>query len=464
MIVRTFSADGVSDRSYLVIHEATRRAIVVDAQRDVWTYLDAADAAGATITHAFDTHVHNDFVSGSFGLHERAGAVVVQAAEAHVAYPNRGVRDGDVVEIAPGFSVRALHTPGHTFHHMTFALEEDGKTVGLFTGGSLLVETIGRTDLVSPGATERLAREQRASLLKLFAFPDTTGVYPTHGAGSFCSAGDAPDRETTSVGEEKRQNAAGRIALTEDEDAFVRFALHGLTAYPAYYAHMAPLNLAGTPALAALPALEPLEPRKAFELQRNGGSIVDARTSVEFVRGFARGARSIPLGDSFAGWVGMILPFNDELVLVLADDDDWRRAQTQLVRIGYDRAAGFVRGGFPTWRLAGLPVDRLRAVTIDDVHKLHKDDAATIVDVRYDPEWRAGHITGATHVPLGALPARLGDVPFEAGREIVTMCAHGARGTLAASMLRRVGFDPLVVADGGYEGWAERGWPTETGS
>ena len=464
MIIKQFVADGVGDRSYLAIHEPTRRAIVIDAQRDVFTYLDAAEAAGATITHAFDTHVHNDFVSGSFGLFERAGALVVAAAEARVAYPNQGVHDGDVVEITPGVVVRALHTPGHTFHHMSYALEEDGRTTALFTGGSLLVETIGRTDLVSPGSTERLAREQRSSLLRLFAFPDSTGVYPTHGAGSFCAAGDAPDRDTTSIGHEKRDNAAGRIALSEDEDAFVRFALHGLTAYPAYYAHMAPLNLAGTPALAALPPLEPLEPGKAFELQQGGAALVDARRSVEFVRRFARGARSIPLGDSFAGFVGMILPFNDELVLVLPNHDDWRRAQTQLVRIGYDRAAGFIRGGFPAWEAAGLPVDRLRAISVEELHALHKDDAATIVDVRYDPEWRAGHIAGASHLALGTLPSRLGDVPFEPGREIVTMCAHGSRGTLAASILKRVGYDPLVVADGGFESWAEHGWPTATGT
>lgn len=464
MIIRQFTADGVSDRSYLAIHEPTRRAVVIDAQRDVWTYLDAADEAGVKITHAFDTHVHNDFVSGSFALRERTGAIVVQAAEAGVAYPVRGVNDGESVEIAPGIFVRALHTPGHTFHHMTYALEEDGRTVALFTGGSLLVETIGRTDLVSPGATERLARAQRASLLKLFAFPDATDVFPTHGAGSFCSAGEAPERETTSVGEEKRHNHAGRIAISEDEDAFVRFALHGLTAYPAYYAHMAAFNLAGTRALSALPELEALEPRKALELQQIGGSIVDARTSAEFVRGFPRGARSIPLGESFAGYVGMVLPFNDELVLVLADDEDWRRAQTQLIRIGFDRASGYVRGGFPTWERAGLPIDRLRAVTIEDVHALHKDDAAAVVDVRYDPEWRAGHIVDSTHVPIGSLPARLGDVPFENGRKLITMCAGGTRATLAASLLKRIGHDPLVVASGGFDQWAAHGWPAASGT
>jgi len=464
MRVQQFLADGVSDRSYLMIDEKSGSAAVVDAQRDVWTYLDAADAAGVKIRFAFDTHVHNDFVSGSHALAELAGATVVQAAGAGIRYPVCEVRDGDVVEISSAIAIRALHTPGHTFHHTSFVIEEDGKPVAVFTGGSLLVETIGRTDLVSPGSTEQLARAQRASLLKLLNFPDETEVFPTHGAGSFCSAGDAPVRETTSIGREKRDNAAAKLAMTGDEDAFVRFALHGLTAYPAYYAHMAPLNIAGPVVFDKLPELEALDARKAFELQAAGRPLVDARRSVVFTQGFARGARSIPLGDSFAGYIGMVLPFNDALVLVLPSDDDWRRAQAQLIRIGFDRAAGFVRGGQPAWAAAGLPVDRLNVVTIEHLHEMDRAGDAEIVDVRYDPEWRGGHVIGATHIAIGALPARLGDVPVPNGKQLVTMCAGGTRAVLAGSLLKRVGFEPSVVAAGGFGEWADHGWPSQSGT
>jgi len=311
-------------------------------------------------------------------------------------------------------------------------------------------------------APQRLARDQRTSLLKLFEFPDENEVFPTHGAGSFCSAGDVPERETTSIGREKRDNAAARIALSDDDDAFVRFALHGLTAFPAYYAHMAPLNLAGTPAVSRLPEPEPLHPRNALALPESGVSLVDARRSIDFVRAFPRGARSIPLGDSFAGYVGMVLPFDDRLVLVLPNDDDWRRAQTQLLRIGFDRASGYVLGGFTSWEREGLPVDRLRTVTIDKLHALHKDGLAAIVDVRYDPEWRGGHIVGSTHIPIGILPARLGDVPSFDGKRLVAMCAGGMRATLAGSLLKRIGLDPFVVNDGGFSEWTERGWPTSS--
>lgn len=247
--------------------------------------------------------------------------------------------------------------------------------------------------------------------------------------------------------------------MTEDENAFVRFALHGLTEYPAYYAHMAPINLAGAVPLVTLPKLEPLDPHRAYEVQRRGVALVDSRTSLDFVRGFPRGARSMPLGESFAGYVGMVLPFDDELVLVLANDDDWRRVQGQLIRIGFDRARGYVGGGFPAWERADLPVDRLSAITVEQLHALHKASKAEIVDVRFEPEWRNGHVPGATHLPIGTLPARLGDVTQANGRRLVTMCAGGTRATLAATLLKRVGYDPLVVASGGFGEWQQHGWP-----
>lgn len=457
MFVKTFKADGVSDRSYLLVDKQRGQAAVIDAQRDIWAYLDEAEHLGVKITHVFDTHVHNDFVSGSRGLHEVTGATVVQGAGAGITYPCKEVRDGDRIDVGD-FVVRALHTPGHTYQHMSYVVEEASVPAAIFTGGSLLVETVGRTDLVSPGATEELARAQRVSIRKIAQLPDDTEVFPTHGAGSFCAAGESPDRDTTSIGRERRDNAAMRIAAVEDENAFVRYALHGLPAYPAYYAHMAPLNRPGTPPLLRLPEMEPLEPRQAHELQREGSILVDARRAADFVRAFPLGARNIPLGETFAGYVGWVLPFDAHMVFVFANDEDWRRAQAQLIRIGYDHAEGFVRGGFPAWQGAQLPVDRLRGITVEDLRPLHKDGTVAVIDVRQDPEFAAGHVPGAMHIPLGVLPARLGDVPDD-GRRVATMCAGGTRATIAASILRRVGYDPLVVTSGGFDEWAAHNWP-----
>ncbi|GAC1415446.1 MAG: MBL fold metallo-hydrolase [Candidatus Velthaea sp.] len=460
MRVIKFAADGVSDHSYMLVDTKTQTAAVVDAQRDVWTYLDEADAQRVKIRFAFDTHVHNDFISGSRSLAEVAGAVVVQAAGSNIEYPVRFASDGDRIDLG-GCTIRALLTPGHTAQHRSWKVEEEPKPSGNFTGGSLLVETVGRTDLVSPGETEGLARAQRASLLKMLDLPDDTEVFPTHGAGSFCSAGEVPDRATTSIGQEKRENEAVRIAMHEDEDAFVRHALHGLPGHPAYYAHMAPENRTGRlPPLLRLPEMEPLDPRRAYDLQRSGAALVDARSSLAFVQGFPRGARSIPLGDSFAGYVGWVLPFDSPLVLVFAHSEDWRRAQGQLVRIGYDNARGFVDGGFGAWSQADLPTDRLTSIDVAELHRRHKSGEVIVLDVRQDAEWRTGHVAGAAHIAIGMIPSRLGDVPAIKGERVATMCAGGMRATLAASLLKRVGFDPLVLADGGIHEWEQHGWPT----
>lgn len=462
MRVIRFLADGVSDRSYMVVDSDAASAIVIDAQRDVWAYLDEAERQGVKITHTFDTHVHNDFISGSRSLSAVTGAVVVQAAEAGIEYPIREVRDGDRIEVG-SFVVRALFTPGHTQHHMSWIVEEAGVPIGVFTGGSLLVATIGRTDLVSPGATEAMARAQRESLRKLLALADDVEVFPTHGAGSFCSSGEVPDRETTSIGQEKRDNAAAQLAMSDDEDAFVRHALHALPGYPAYYAHMGPANRRGVlPPLLKLPVMESLDPRRVYELQRAGSALVDARKAIDFVKGFPQGARSVPLGDSFSGYIGWVLPFNAAIVLVFQNDEDWRRAQTQLIRIGYDCAQGYVRGGFPAWKEAALPVDALKSISVGDLHVEHKAGHVAILDVRQDAEWRSGHVPGAAHIAIGNLPARLGDVPAPKDQNVVTMCASGMRATIAASILKRVGYEPLVVSAGGIDDWEGHGWPIQS--
>lgn len=457
MIVHRFKADGVSDQSYMVIDKAGGVAAVFDAQRDVWSYLDKAEQLGVKITHAFDTHVHNDFVSGSRALSELASVIIVQAADAGITYSCHQVSDGSRVVVG-SFVVQAMHTPGHTYDHMSYLIEEESKAIAIFTGGSLLVETVGRTDLVSVGATEDLARAQRASVLRLSNLPDGTEVFPTHGTGSFCAAGDPPDRDTTTIGREKRDNLALKIAMSGDENAFVRHTLHSLPAYPAYYAHMAPRNRAGTPALLRLPVMQPLDPKKAFEMQTTGHVLVDARKAIEFVKAFPKGARNIPLSDSFAGYFGWVLLFDAPLVFVFADDEDWKRAQGQLIRIGFDRADGFVHGGFTAWSEAGLPTDRLGTLTIEQLRTLDKNEQVTVVDVRQDYEWDQGHLPGAVHVALGMLPARLGDVPMDGGK-LVTMCAGGTRATIGASLLRRAGYEPLVVTEGGYGDWAAHNWP-----
>lgn len=460
--IRQYVAQGLGDSSYAIIDDDRKTAAVIDPQRDIWQYLDDAAADRLTVTHAFDTHVHNDYLSGTYSLAELVGARVVAGAGANFSFDYHAMHDGDRIDLGTS-TITAIHTPGHTVDHMAYVLAtKDGAVVGIFTGGSLLVGSAGRTDLLGAGEAEPLTRLQRASLLRLASFGDDTTIYPTHGEGSFCAAGETHGERTTTIGRERMNNAALRTALTEDEDTFVRNQLQGLPAFPAYYAHMAPLNRKGVHAIGwRLPELRPVSPAKAFDLQRHGILLVDARNAVDFAKGYPRGATSIQFGDSFAAYVGWVLPFDSELVLVLPQRETAPRAQTQLIRIGFDRCAGYVDGGFDAWRSAGLPVNALEAIDVTEAHDYLENGEVVLLDVRDDSEWERGHVPNAAHIHIGQLPKRLGDVPAQ--KTILTMCATGMRATMAASIIRRFGMEPKPVI-GGFDEWRAQGWPVATGS
>ncbi len=246
--IRVLDTPSLGDRSYLVTDGEV--AVAIDPQRDIDRVLDLARTSGVRITHVAETHIHNDYVTGGFALARRVGAEYLVAADEDVGFARRPVRDGDVITTG-GLRLRALHTPGHTFTHLAYVLEDGDRRVhAVFTGGSLLFGSTGRPDLFGAQHTETLARHQHASAHRLArVLPDTTPVFPTHGFGSFCSASPTHGSSST-LAEECRNNPA----LTEDEDAFVAGLLDGLGAYPAYYAHMAPLNAAGPPAVEPTPA------------------------------------------------------------------------------------------------------------------------------------------------------------------------------------------------------------------
>ncbi|MEU9737140.1 MBL fold metallo-hydrolase [Streptomyces sp. NPDC048002] len=271
--VDTIEVAGLGNRSHLA--GGGRTAVVVDPPRDVDRVIEAAVRRGVRIAHVVETHLHNDYVTGGPELARVVGAAYLVPAAARVSFARTPVRDGDrtPVDADAGLTLRALATPGHTPHHTSYVLEEHGTAVAVFTGGSLLIGTVGRPDLVEPRLTERLARAQHASAHRLAAeLPDTTAVLPTHGFGSFCSARPAEGSDTT-IGAEKVSNEA----LTRDVDTFVADLLAGLDDIPAYYAHMGP---AGTGQARA--RLDDLV-------------VIDVRTPGEFRAGHVPGAVNIPL-------------------------------------------------------------------------------------------------------------------------------------------------------------------------
>jgi hydroxyacylglutathione hydrolase len=425
----------LGDRGYLATDGA--EALVVDAQRDIDRVLAAADERGVTITHVFETHIHNDYVTGGLALARATGARYLVSAADQVAFDRDPVADGDEIEVG-GMTVRAMATPGHTFTHLSFALTEGGRVVAAFTGGSLLNGATGRTDLLGQRHKAALASAQFGSARRLAAeLADSVPVCPTHGFGSFCSATPAGGGPST-IGDEKRVNPA----LTRSEADYVAELLAGLDAYPAYYAHMGPANLAGP----AAPDLSP--PRRAdpAELRRwidAGEWVADLRSRTAFAAGHLRGSLNFEGGSNLATYLGWLIPWGMPLTLIGDSAAAVADAQRELCRIGVDRIKAAATGAPGQWA-AGARLEQFPTADFAELAARADRDSLVVLDVRRDSEWRAGHLDGAVHVPLHELAVRMADIP--AG-EIWVHCQGGYRAAVAASMLAARGRQVVAIND-----------------
>jgi len=434
--VVTIETESLGDRSYLA-HDG-EVALVVDPQRDLDRFLDAAQKAGVRITHIFETHIHNDYVSGGLALAQATGATYLVPREADVELECEPVGEGDRIETGR-LVVTALATPGHTPHHMAYAVAESGGPVSaVFTGGSMLFGAVGRTDLVSEARTDELTRSQYHSVRRLASeLPAEASVLPTHGFGSFCSATPTTGDSST-IGGQRADN----LALTiEDEDTFVERLLAGLGAYPRYYAHMGPANRRG----ASAPTYDPPERLDAQALRQRidaGEWVVDLRLRRAFARHHIAGTISVELGKSFATFLGWTKPWETPLVLVGDSIDQVADAQRELSRIGIDELAGAATG--PTDDLAAGKTASYRAVEFTAVREVLDRPDVVLLDVRRPDEWDAGHLGGAIHIPFWELEGRMAEVP--AG-EVWVHCASGFRASIAASILDRAGRQVVHVDD-----------------
>jgi hydroxyacylglutathione hydrolase len=430
--------DGLGNTTWMV-GLGDGRALVVDASRDLRAVCAAAQAREWTVAYAADTHLHADFVTGGVDL-AAGGADLLASAAGKRTYGHRGLHDGDEVDLG-GLTLRALGTPGHTDEHLSYLLLDGRTPVGVFSGGSLIVGAAARTDLVDPGRTEELARAQYASLRRLAALPDATAVWPTHGAGSFCSAPPGAARSST-VGREKATNP---LLTAADEEAFVTRLVGSLGTFPAYFRWLAEVNRRGPAPLPTGTALPPLTVEQVTALRGAGAEIVDVRPAVRYAAGHIPGALADTLRPVFATWLGWLLPDpTTSLVFVRDDDQDPDEIVWQARKIGYDRIAGELAGGMAAWVAAGGPVVTTPRLAPEQV------DPRRVVDVRQEREYTGGHLPAARHIELGALPAA--DLP--AG-PLVTMCAHGERATTAASVLERAGHRDVAVFPAGGDEWAK---------
>lgn len=432
-----FVDEGLGNSSYLV-DLGDGRALAIDPSRDPAPYQHEAGRRRLSIGYAAETHLHADFVSGSLELAAH-GATVIGAGSDRRAFPHTGVGDGDELDLG-GLRLRALATPGHTPHHVAYLLLDGDRPTALFTGGSMLVGSVARTDLISADRTEELARAMyRALRFQLAELPDDLRVYPTHGAGSFCSAPAGVERTTTMA----RERAANPLLTTADEDVFVARLLDGYGTYPRYFARLAQVNQQGPAVLGMLPPLAQLGIDDVRRLAGKGAWIIDVRDSAEFAAGHIPGALSNHLRDAFGTWLGWLVPPDTPLVFVCGPDQDRADLVRQALKVGYEQLAGELDGGMAAWRAAGLPertIARVAPALVD----------GTLIDVRQASEYISGHVPGAVLAELGSLGA---GEHLPRG-DLSVMCQHGERATTAASLLQRAGREGLRVVAGSADDWA----------
>ncbi|MGW0883446.1 MBL fold metallo-hydrolase [Streptomyces sp. NPDC002671] len=437
--VETLEFEGLGNRSYLA--GGARVAVVVDPPRDFEQVIAAAARRGVRIALVAETHLHNDYVTGGLELARVTGARYLVPAAAAVAFARTPVADGDTFLVDEDLVLRAIATPGHTPHHTSYVLAEDGREVAAFTGGSLLIGTVGRPDLVEPRLTEQLARAQHASAHRLAdELDDEVPVLPTHGFGSFCSSSQAEGHAST-IGRERKSNDA----LTKDVDTFVAELLAGLDDIPAYYAHMAPANAAGPAPL----DLTPPKPADAAEIAARlaaGEWVVDLRNRVAFAEGHVAGSFNFEGAGKLATYLAWLIPWGKPITLLAETPEQVTDAQRELARVGIDRPAAAATGEAATWvregeRLASFP----RADFADLAEVRRRGEQMVVLDVRRDSERAGGYVDGSVHIPVHELPGRIGEVPDGV---VWVRCAGGMRAAIAASLLDAAGRDVVAVDDG----------------
>lgn len=433
----TVETPSLGDRSYIVTDGDT--AVVIDPQRDIDRILALTAQRGLQVTHVLETHMHNDYVSGGLALAQATGAQYVVSAADDVAFEHADAEDGDQIVSGP-IHLTVVHTPGHTPNHLSYVLSHDGGQTAVFSGGSLLYGAVGRPDLVAPELTAGLAHEQYRSAQRLAAMlPPEALVCPTHGFGSHCASVTDDILVDGTMAEERRRNPA----LTLDEHAFVDQLLSGLHPYPAYYAHMGPLNLAGaTPIDLTAPA--PMDRNAIRRHIAEGHWIVDLRARRAFSADHVAGTINVELRNDLPTYLGWVIPWDAELALLGNTAEDIAEAQRMLARIGLDRFAGGATGSPADW--ADETDLRTRRVAMWDglADERSRRDDIVVLDVRERWEFDSGHHPAAVHIPFWDLQRRADEL---APGEVWIYCATGNRATVAASLLERRGRQVVLIDD-----------------
>ncbi len=438
--------------SYLVSSQG--RAAVIDPQRDVDIYLQAAASHNLKIEHVIETHLHADFVSGHRELAERSGARIYLGAGSGAAFPHVEVRDGDSIQFGD-CRLAFLQTPGHTIESICIVMTElsaPERPKAVFTGDTLFVGDVGRPDLSADHTPQQLAALLYESLhQKLLKLPDETGIYPAHGAGSLCGRQMGPERSST-IGKERRCNYALQARTSEE---FVHLLTDSLPPRPEYFGRDVELNRQGAAPLADTPPLAGLHAADVLRLQKQGAVVLDTRPPMQFAVAHVPGSLHIALSGQYASWAARILGLDARIILSGEDLDHIRESQMRLARVGMENVLGFLEGGVTGWIQGRYSLDYIPQITVQEFAELVHDepDRIAVLDVREPGEVAAGAMDGSVNIPLGQLAARAGEL--DRAKLQVVYCKGGYRSSIATSILRRSGFQDIANLTGGYDAYLQ---------
>lgn len=450
-------ADGVAECSYIVGDDAAHVCAVVDPRPDVEIYLDVARRFGMAITHVFETHIHADFLSGARELVDRLGGqaklYVSEEAGADYGFDHETVRDGDTFTFG-GMRMTALFTPGHTPEHMSYLLF-DGDTEtpwGVLSGDAFFVDSVGRPDLLGKDETEKLTEQLFHTVRDVFmALPDDVILYPCHGAGSACGP-DIGDRMSSTIGYERRFNSYARI---KDLQEFKEAILGDAPPVPTHYPRLKKVNAQGPQVLRNLPRIAPMTVDQ-FAAAKGGAQILDVRDMMDFGAGHVPGSLNIGAKPELSVWAGWLLDPDQPIYLLLHDDTDLPEVLRLLWRTGFTDFGGYLAGGMGAWREAGRDFAQIPQLS---VHDLKDADDLTPLDVRKPDEWQGGHVPGARHAFLGTLRQTMAEL--DPATPYATYCASGFRASIAASLLKKNGFDKVRNVPGSWMAWQAAGYTAD---
>ena len=472
MLFKRFYDENLAQASYMIACEQTREAIIVDPNLDVTQYTRAAGAERVRIAHVTETHIHADFVSGARALADTTGATLHLSAEGSGDWgytkdalaSATGLRDGSVISFGK-VRLRAIHTPGHTPEHLTFLvsdLERGDDPVGALTGDFVFVGDVGRPDLLeravgARGSMETAATDLLRSITDFKTQPDHLQIWPGHGAGSACgkSLGSMPQ---STFGYEKLFNWA--FADTSERE-FVAKILEDQPVPPRYFATMKRINRSTevSSASAEIKQLDLQELESALQAQAD---VIDTRPAKRFAEGHVPGTVNIPRTKSFLNWCGALVPDGRDFYLLtdLNSEEAVKLILADLCKIGLDRVRGYFGAGvLHEWKSRHGDLQKVRQLDVAQLEELSRRDDVLVIDVRAPDEWKRGHLPGAIHIPLAALPDRIQEL--DASIPIVLQCRGGARSSIATSFLQAHGVADVSNLSGGYESWVNSGFPVE---